>query len=497
MNLIPFFIIIPLGTAFIMPLLFKMHRRIQDFLAVSVSLSLVVLSWSVAKIVAAKEVLVYRIGSWPPPTGICLVLDGLSSLMLIVVGMVTFLVTLYTPRYMDKFTDRARFYSLFMLLLAGMNGVILTGDLFNLFVFFEIAVIASYALVAFGVDATELEAAFKYQVLSSLASMCILLGIAFIYSWTGSLNMADISNIILQQGLSKTIALAGLLFIVGFGLKADLVPFHAWLPDAHPAAPAPVSAMLSGIFIKIVGVYALVRVLFNVIGVNQVFMTMLLVLGIITMVIGGFLAIGQDDIKRLFAYSSTSQIGYIFIGLALGTPLGIFAGLFHLINHSFFKSLLFLNAGAIEYATGTREFKRMGNLSDSMPVTAGTSLVGAMAISGIPPLNGFWSKLFIIFACIQAGRFYLAVTCLAMSIITLAYYLRVMDLAFSRRETKAVTNKVHEVPMLMQAAMIILAIICIAMGIFFPLIRSALLNPAARVLSEGTKYANAILGAIR
>lgn len=284
---------------------------------------------------------------------------------------------------------------------------------------------------------------------------------------------------------------------MGFGLKSALVPFHAWLPDAHPAAPAPVSAMLSGVLIKALGVYALVRIFYSVIGGSPGILFVLMFLGAVSMVLGVFLAIGQWDMKRLLAYHSISQIGYIFLGIGLGTPLGILGGLFHLFNHSVFKSLLFLNSGAVEYAVGTRDLREMGGLKERMPVTAGTSLVASMSIAGIPPFNGFWSKLIIILAAVQAGHPIYAAFAVIASILTLASFAKVQKYAFFGKLNKKFKD-VKEVPGFMCGSMILLAAICIVSGILIiPALSRFFLGPAANVLVNGTGYARTVFGAIR
>ncbi|MFC1674939.1 complex I subunit 5 family protein, partial [Candidatus Omnitrophota bacterium] len=247
MKLIPFFVIIPLAAAFLVSLLGKRLRGLGDVLSNLAALALLALSLYSIPLVSAQKVLVYKVGGWIPPIGISMVLDGLSSFMLVTVSLVSLMVTLYSVRYMEKFTDKSKFYTLFMLMLAGMNGVIITGDLFNLFVFLEIASISSYALVAFGTEAEELEASFKYGVMGSVTSCFILLGIGLLYSYTSTLNMADISQVLAEKGSGVLVSFVTVLFLAGFGLKGALVPFHAWLPDAHPSAPAPISAMLSGV----------------------------------------------------------------------------------------------------------------------------------------------------------------------------------------------------------------------------------------------------------
>jgi multicomponent Na+:H+ antiporter subunit D len=495
------FVAIPLATAFIISLIGKYYRRAGDVLANLASFALLVLSFFALSTLSSQSstASVYRIGGWGgiPPIGILMVLDGLSAFMLITLNLVSFLVAIYSINYMEKYTAKYRFYTLFMLMLAGMNGVIVTGDMFNLFVFLEIAAIASYALVAFGTESEELEASFKYAIMGSVASCFILLGITLLYSYTSSLNMADISATLAAKGHSNIVAFISVLFLMGFCLKAAVVPFHAWLPDAHPSAPAPISAMLSGVLIKTLGIYALCRIFFNVLGVSSALLLLLIILGIISMSIGAFLAIGQNDIKRMLAYSSISQIGYIIFAVGIGTPLAILGGLFHLFNHAIFKSLLFLNSGAIEYTAKTRDLNQMGGLNKSLPVTGYTSLVGSMSISGIPPLSGFWSKLIIIIAAIQADYFGFAIIAVLVSILTLAYYLKLQRYAFFGELNKK-WEKIKEVPFAMKLSMVILSVISLAGGIILiPQLSQRFLEPAVEVLLIGKQYASIVLGVIK
>lgn len=488
-NIIPLFVILPLAGAFLTSLIARRVRMLPDILGNIVTLALSCFSIIAVKITAAEGTLVYSVGSWKPPIGIAMVLDNLTSFMLVTVNVVAFAISIYAINYMEKYTAKWKFYTLFLLMLAGMNGVVITGDLFNLFVFLEIASVASYALVAFGTEKHELEAAFKYAVMSTVGSLFILLGIVFLYSYTSTLNMADMASVLSHQGLSKIGLFSSVLFIMGFGLKAALVPFHAWLPDAHPSAPAPISAMLSGVLIKSLGVYTLCRIFYNVLGMSQGISSVLMFLGALSMVIGVFLAIGQWDFKRLLAYHSISQIGYVVLGIGIGTPLGILGGLFHLFNHSIFKSLLFLNSGAVEYATGTRNLQEMGGLSSKMPTTTSTNLIASMSIAGIPPFNGFWSKLIIIIAAVQAHRYGYAFWAVLASILTLASFMKVMKYAYYGK-LKDKLAKVKEVPVCMKLAMIFLALICIGGGLLYaPQLSKFFLNGATDVLNEGTGYA--------
>jgi multicomponent Na+:H+ antiporter subunit D len=251
--------------------------------------------------------------------------------------------------------------------------------------------------------------------------------------------------------------------------------------------------MLSGVLIKAIGVYALVRIIFNVYGLNPKLSYALMILGTLSMVIGVFMAIGQWDYKRLLAYHSISQIGYVMLGIGLGTPLGILGGIFHLANHAVFKSLLFLTAGAVEHNTGTRQLQEMGGLHKRMPTTGATSLVASMSIAGVPPFNGFFSKLIIIVACVQAGRYGFAAWAVVVSIMTLASFMKVQKYGFFGK-LKEQFAKLREVPATMQASMIFLAVLCLAMSLMLvPSVRGTLLQPACQAVQQGLRYSQTIL----
>ncbi len=496
-NSIPWFVIIPLFSAFFISLIGRFVKRaIINALAVISCFALLAFSFYGLSILRHSDgmTLVYKIGGWAPPFGISMVLDGLTAFMLVTVNLVAFFVSAYCVNYMQKYTDRTKFFTLFFLMLTGMNGLIVSGDLFNIFVFLEIASIASYALVAFGTEAEELEASFKYAIMGSIASSFIFIGIAFLYGYTSTLNMADMAQILSARPSTWLIHFVAVLFLMGFGLKAALVPFHAWLPDAHPSAPASISAMLSGVLIKTLGVYAMVRIFFNVIGMTQAYLSVLMFLGGLSMIVAVILALSQWDLKRLLAYHSISQIGYVVLGIGLGTPLGIFGGLFHLFNHSIFKSLLFLNSGAIDYATGTRDLREMSGLKEKMPVTANTNFIASMAIAGIPPFNGFFSKLIIIFACVQKGCWGYALAAVIGSILTLASFMKVQKFAFLG-ELKEKYKSIKEVPWVMKFSMVSLAVICILGGILLLPSLRFFINDAVNALLRGTGYATVVLEA--
>jgi len=482
MHIAPLFVAISLGGAFIIALLGRKVRPLADILGALTTFTLLVLSIAGVALVNRNGALLYNVGGWKIPFGIGMVLDGFSAFMLVTVNLVAFIVALYSINYMERFTAKWKFYTLFLLMLAGMNGVIITGDMFNLFVFLEIASVASYALVAFGTERHELEATFKYAVMGTIGSLFVLLGIVLLYSYTSTLNMADMASILAGKGEANIITMISVLFIMGFGLKAALVPFHAWLPDAHPSAPAPISAMLSGVLIKSLGIYALCRIFYNVLGLTPAVSSILMFLGTLSMVAGGLLALGQWDFKRLLAYSSISQVGYIILGFGIGTPLAILGALFHLFNHSLFKSLLFLNSGAIEYSTHTRDLQKMGGLAGKLPVTSTTNIIGSMSISGIPPFNGFWSKLLIIIAAVQAQKFTYAFWAVLVSILTIAMYMKVTKYALMGSLKKTMIN-IKEVPVFMKLSMGILAFMCLIGGLLLvPGLKEVFLEQAMWVL---------------
>jgi len=497
-SLIPLFIIIPLGIAFLIPLTWRLIPGICRFLPSTGMLALVVIAFFLLFYVG-EGVVTYKVGGWEPmdniPIGIHLVADGLSMMMLIIVNIIGMMAGLFSIPYINKYTGENYYYSLFSLMVAGMNGVVMTGDLFNLFVFLEVSVIASYALVAFGTSKYELEASFKYQVLGGIASLFILFSLAMTYWYTGTLNIADVAQVIRSGSEGSTALFIQLFMVAGFGLKAAMIPFHAWLPDAHSSAPSPISAMLSGVLIKAIGVYAILRLFFTMFNITIEISYVITTIGVLSMVVGVLLAIGQWDMKRLLAYHSISQMGYVMTAAGIAmiiiakggetrvAALALAGGLFHMFNHAAFKSLLFLNAGAVEYSTGTRNLKELGGMADLMPITSITSMGASMSISGIPPFNGFFSKLIIIIAAVQ-GRFYLiALLAVIVSIITLASFMKVQRYVFLDKTRTQKLEDAREVPFLMCLPMIIMAILCLAMSLMLiPGIRDTFLLNAVNTL---------------
>lgn len=491
--ILPLFIAVPLAGAFLTMPHARLHRRLADVLCMVVMGSMFLATILIFFIEPAGKTMVYYIGGFQPPVGITLVVDGLSRLFLLIINSIALVIGIYSIPYMERYTNKEFYCTLLLLMIAGMNGAVMTGDLINLFVFLELASISSAALVAFGTESEELEASFKYLMIGSVASMLILFAIALLLGMTGTTSMAGVSRALPFIRTSAK-AFISMLLLVGFCTKSAIFPFHAWLPDAHPSAPAPISAMLSGVLIKALGIYSITRIFYNVFGMTHQVSFILVTLGALSILVGSFLALGQWDMKRLLACSSISQVGYIIIGIGLATPMGVMGGLLHLFNHSIIKPLLFLNAGSVEYSTGTRDMKELGGLGQKMPVTGMTSMIGSLSISGVPPFNGFWSKLMIIIACIQAGSFILAFVAVLGSILTLGYFLRLQKESFFGN-IPAKLKRIHRTPFAMGLSMAVLAVCCFVCGIFFQYVIKFLINPAVLSVAGGTAY-NRIIGGL-
>ncbi len=467
----------PLLGALLMPWVSKLGRRAADALVTLVMLATLV---SVLALLPAADLTTV----WQA-MGTHFAVDGLSLLFLVVINVVGLCCAVYSIDYIGHYGGRAKFYSLLLLLVMGLNGVVLVRDIFSLYLFLEVASVAAYVLVAYNLEFDGIEAALKYLLLSVVGTGMVLIGIALILMTTGTLAFAELKTALAGGAATNPVfMLAAGLFVAGFGLKAAVVPFHAWLPDAHPSAPAPISAMLSGVVIKVAGVYALVRIFFGLYAAPAQVLRVLLLLGIVSMIAGSLIAFFQTDFKRLLAYSSISQIGYILIGLGIGNWLGVAGALFHILNHAIFKSLLFLNSGAVQLRTGTRDIREMGGLENRMRVTGVTSTFGTLSIAGVPPFGGFFSKLFIILGAVMAKQWTVAFLAVFFSIFTLGYFLYLQRRVFFGKLNER-WNDIKEAPAAMSIAVVVLAATTLLLGVFFDSVLRGLIEPAARVLLGG------------
>lgn len=421
---------LPLATAVVL-LATARWPRLQRALALGAGVAVLATTAALLTSVRSGGILVHLLSGWPPPYGIILVADLLSATLVLTTAGVFLAALVYSLGYVEEEALRHSYLPVFFFLLTGVNGAFLTGDIFNLFVFFEVMLLSVYPLVvtaeAEGLipRAEKVEATFKYVILNLIGAAVMLLAIAALYGSTGTLNMADLSVRVqeLRAAGAHHLDLVALLFVVVFGLKAAVVPFHFWLPDVHPSAPAPISAILSGILIK-VGAYGLIRLESLLFVGVPLLQEAILVLGVATLLLGAVMALGQMDIKRFLAYSSVSQMGFLLLGVGLATVTGIAAAVFFLVNHALIKSMLFLAAGGVSHVTHERSMDRMGGLQTTSPLLTTAFLIGTMALAGMPPLNGFVSKLLVFQALLEAGRMGYLYVALAGAFLGLAYVFR-------------------------------------------------------------------------
>ena len=456
-----------------------------------------------ASIVAAREVLAtgpihYFLGGWPPPWGIEFRIDHLGVVMLLLLSFITFLVGIYSKRSIARELpepdQEVPFYTVYLLLVSGLMGIVVTADMFNLYVFLEITSLSSYALIAVG-GGVAVVSAFRYVILGTVGAAFYLLAVGYLYSVTGSLNMADLATILPDLYDSNAVRVGFACMVIGLSIKMALFPMHAWLPGAYSDAPSAVSALLAATTTK-VAAYALVRVVFFVFeprfSVEIIPVTALLSwMGAIAMIVGSAMAIAQSDLKRMLAYSSVAQIGYIVLGVSLANAMGLTAGLFHLINHAVMKACLFLVAGSIVYRTGLRKIHELRNLSAKMPWTAAAFSVVAFSMIGIPPTAGFFSKLYLILGAINAEQWVFVGVILFSSVLALAYFvnvIRYMYLSPDKAEAGTATTtggqpvaipepRRDEAPVSMLVPMLILAVGVVLLGLFNGEVVARFLDP--------------------
>jgi len=464
-------------------------REAWMFLVTAAALDSVYLLYQQLK-AAPGQVLVVTLWGQKPPLGGCFEIDALSVYMSGSIAFLGFLVALYSFKYMEEESRLTEFYTLVLFMMAGMTGISFAGDFFTLFVFWELMGLSSYVLVAFLKDRWgPVEAGFKYLMMSATASAFLLLSMSFLYGMTGTLNFAQLAASLHGSVRTPWLFVLFSALIVGFGVKSAIVPLHTWLPDAHPEAPSPISALLSGIVIE-TGLYGLTRVLYLLFDPNF-FQLSIAALAVLTMTLANITALLQQDIKRLLAYSSIAQIGYMLIGVSTGTAYGVMGVFLHVFNHSLMKGMAFLSAGSIVHETGTRDIKRLRGVGRMMPYTTFTLFIALLGLGGVPATNGFISKFILFNSAIGAGMAWLAVAGVLNSALSMAYYLRVMKALISTPEDEGL--KVHEAPALMVAVTVLMAALVVVFGLY-PAPVISLATRASRALVDGmSRYIGAVL----
>ncbi len=505
---------IPLLGAFVTPLIAKVSRRAMLTWVLLILGLTELAALLILYLVNTEGILVYVFGASsstltiPPDSGgipvrIIFTVDGMSAFTAIVSATLGLVVGIYSAGS-EKYRDaQEKFFTLLLLVVVGMMGMALTGDMFNFFVFLEINSLAAAALVSYHINGGKaVEAAFKYAVISSIGALMVLFSIGILYGEYDALNMAMIAERMRETGFSTMDLIAMTLILVTLAMKCGTVPMHHWVPDGYGEAPGGTSAIL--VVASQASLYGLFRMSFTVFGLAANTISLgwfLIILGVLSMFIGVTMAFLQHDIKRLMAYHAVSQTGYMLLGVGVGlatigtsafNQYGFYAmegGIFHIINHALYKGLLFLTAGAVIYRVGTSDLNKMGGLAHSMKFTAVFFLIGAFAIAGIPPFNGFASKL-MIYESVYMLNPILAIVAAIVSMLTLASFLKVFHSAFLGPKI----HDVKEVPRSMLVAMGILAFFIILFGIFPNLAINYLVAPAARALSDPVGYLSRVLG---
>jgi len=457
-------IIIPLVSA---PLAWLFKRGLREWFSVAAASAVFILSVFLYR--AVTEVpLHYDLFSITDNVVITVNLDLLSIVIITLISFLGFLATLYSKRYMAQSRRLGKYYFLLLLFIGSMNGTVLAGDLFSMFLSWEMMTLSAFFLVIFDDTAESIKAGIKYFVMSEMGALFMLFAIIAIYLQEGTVDMATLSSrgITVSSGFTHIMLL---FLLLGTGVKAGIIPIHTWLPDAHPAAPSPISALLSGVMIK-VGIYMMIRIFCYIFSFAFSWQFILCAVGSASIIIGVMMAIKQIDAKRLLAYHSVSQIGYIVLGIGTGVGVGIAGGVFHLLNHAMFKGLLFLSIGAVIHRIGSRNLSDYGGLARTMPITFITCSIAALSISGVPPFNGFVSKWMIYQGLVQrftTGGSPFTVVWLAAamfgSALTLASFVKLIYATFLAVPEKP--HDVKEVPAAMWIPMIIMASLCVVFGV--------------------------------
>lgn len=468
-------VIVPLVTAFLLSITAVPHRvahetlmKIRNIVSICGFAILSGILVVLAPDIMTGTIYTYTLGRWESSLGIALQLDAFSFTIAAISVFVAFLGMLYSIPYMEHIRGMGKYDALYFLMVTGIMGVLITRDLFNMYVFLEILSISIYVLITTGEKKENYLASLKYLILGSLSSALFLFGVGILYSVTGSLNMDYVSEgiLIALQKDPETMYIAFSLFAVSLGVKFSIVPLHFWLPDAHSMAPSPVSALQSGIILKI-SIYALIRlmILFGKDFFYQI-SPVILYMGVATVVLGTVLALIQKNIKRMLAYSTISQIGIIITGIGIGTNLAMTGAVFHIINHAIMKSGLFLCAGIIIHQSGSRQISQ---LRMDSPGIAVSFLVLSLGIVGIPPLNGFVSKFIICYEAVQTEYSAVAFVVLGASILSAAYYFKVVQQLFGFKLQKGkIRRKIRnpKVSRLMSYSIYVLTLLSIFLGVF-------------------------------
>ncbi|KMK77539.1 Na+/H+ antiporter subunit D [Alkalihalobacillus pseudalcaliphilus] len=428
-NLIILPIIIPFLIGSIL-ILFGKKVGIQRVISVITAIGMLGIAIYLAVDVYQEGITVLELGNWQAPFGIVLVADMFATMMVILSSIVGLVCLFFAFQTLSTKREKAYFYPFYFFLLAGVNGAFLTGDLFNLFVFFEVMLIASYILIVIGGTKYQLRESFKYVVMNVFASILFLVGVAYIYSVTGTLNLADLAVKIAELEQVGVLNVIAVIFLVVFAMKGGLFPLYFWLPRSYYGPPAAIAALFGALLTK-VGIYAIMRTFTLVFTHDPDFThTLILILAGFTMFFGVLGAVSQFDFKRILSYHIISQVGYMVMGLGIFTPLAIAGAIYYIAHHIIVKAALFLFAGVTQKITGTTDLKQMGGLLKTHPVLAWLFFISAISLAGIPPLSGFFSKFALILAALIEENYIIAGVALLVGLLTLFSMMKIFMYAF-------------------------------------------------------------------
>jgi multicomponent Na+:H+ antiporter subunit D len=486
---LPAAILVPLGAAVLAAFLPGRWAAWLTLVGSTATLGIAILLLRTA---LASGPLIYALGGWAAPYGITLVGDVLGTLLTVLSALIATAAALYTLFGGGAFAEQRLYHSFFLLMLMSLAGVFLTGDLFNLYVFMELAILSSLPLVAMARRPVSAEAAFKYAVLSALGSTLLLVSVAMVYAGVGTLNMADIARRVHQGAAGPLMEVAAAIFFFVFLLKAAVFPVHFWQPDAHSAAPAPISAMLSGVLVK-VGIYGIVR-LEQLLLPGAAVLDLLVPIGAVAALFGGLAALANRDLKRLLAYSTISNMGLIVLALGWGGTLGLTAGLVHVVNHAMVKATLFLAGGYVAERVDEHRMARLGGVAALSPAAATAFGVAGLGIAGLPPIAGFTSKLALLQAGTAAGSWIGLTALVAASALGLAYPLRAFLEVFWGRGSSELTERwrdgnVHAAATL---APLLLAALILLLGLW-PQPLFTLVSAAVAEIEHPARYIESVL----
>jgi multicomponent Na+:H+ antiporter subunit D len=455
-------VVVPLIAA---PLTVLLRRRSLAFAVVLAAswaaFAIAVLLWLQ---VGDRGTISYAIGSWPPPWGIEYRVDRLSAFVLVLVAGIAAVVLPYSRACIEAEVPPQQqylFYTMFVLCLAGLLGITITGDAFNIFVFLEVSSLSTYVLIALGRDRRALVAAYQYLIMGTIGATFIVIGVGLLYLMTGTLNLADMARRIGAVQNTRPVLAALAFLTVGISLKLALFPLHQWLPNAYAFAPSAVSAFLAATATK-VAVYVLLRFYFSVFGQSQVFEELpmqqaMLLLALAGMFAASIIAIFQTDLKRLFAYSSVAQIGYIVLGLSFGSTDGLIATIVHLFNHGVTKGAIFMLLGGVALVMGGTSLARVHGLGKRMPLTSLGIVICGLSLIGVPGTAGFISKWYLLLAALQKGQWWLVFLIVLSSLLAAVYVWRFVEAAYFREVRKDIGDAVLPRSMALPAGLLVAA----------------------------------------